>query len=71
MVRSIYLNNVLGDFSMNLQEMAETHLGNVQREIAALKEQQKRIEQDIKTLTEYLERGVAVLESERSKNVNP
>lgn len=56
---------------MNLQEMAETHLGNVQREIAALKEQQKRIEQDIKTLTEYLERGVAVLESERSKNVNP
>lgn len=56
---------------MNLQEMAETHLGNVQREIAALKEQQKRIEQDIKTLTEYLERGISVLEGERSKNVNP
>lgn len=53
---------------MTLEEMAETHLGNVQREIAALKEQQKRIEQDIKTLTEYLNNGVELLNSERAKS---
>ena len=42
----------------SLQEMAEAHLLNVQREIQTLKQRQVEIGEEVKKLESYLEEGV-------------
>jgi len=45
-----------------LQEMAEAHLLNVQREIQQLNERKATIDQEIERLSSYLEDGKQTLE---------
>lgn len=56
---------------VTLEEMAKAHLVNVQREIANLQESQRKIEEQIKQLTDYFNEGVKVLNDKTaSENVN-
>lgn len=50
-----------------LEEMAEAHLMNVQREIAALNDRKTQIEADIKKLTDYFNENVKVLTENKTK----
>ncbi len=43
---------------LTVQQLAEAHLMNVQREISSLNNQKAQIEAEIKRLTEYLNNGV-------------
>lgn len=54
------------DQEMTLEKLAEAHLMNVQREIAALNEQKSRIEGEIQRLNEYLNNGVEVMRKSTS-----
>ena len=45
-----------------IEEMAEAHLLNVQREVQKLNEQKVQIDQEISRLTSYLEEGKKTLE---------
>ena len=47
----------------NIQEMAEAHLRNVQQQIQDLQGQKEQIDKDIQMLSDYLQQGVAELES--------
>ena len=47
----------------NIQEMAEAHLRNVQQQIQDLQCQKEQIDKDIQMLSDYLQQGVAELES--------
>ena len=47
----------------NIQEMAEAHLRNVQQQIQDLQGQKEQIDKDIQILSDYLQQGVAELES--------
>jgi len=47
--------------AITLQQMSEAHLLNVQREIGNLRENHRKIEEEIKRLTEYFDEGVKVL----------
>ena len=56
---------------VTLAQMAEAHLVNVQREIANLRESHRKIEEEIKRLTEYLDEGVKTLnDSKAAETVN-
>jgi hypothetical protein len=44
-----------------IEEMAEAHLLNVQREIATLTEKKNQIESDIQKLTAYFNENAAIL----------
>lgn len=56
---------------VTLAQMAEAHLVNVQREIANLRENGRKIEEEIKRLTEYFDDGVKTLnESKATENVD-
>jgi len=46
---------------LSIQEMAESHLLNVQREIVALNERKKQIDADLEKLNQYLEEGVKTI----------
>lgn len=46
---------------LSVQEMAEAHLLNVQREIVALNERKKQIDVDLEKLNQYLEEGVKTM----------
>jgi len=46
---------------VNIQEMAEAHLQNVEREIATLNERKAAIDIEIGKLAEYLKQGRATL----------
>jgi hypothetical protein len=46
---------------VTLEQMAEAHLLNVQREIANLQEAKKKVDADIERLTQYFNEGVKVL----------
>ena len=46
-----------------IQEMAEAHLRNVQQQIQDLEGQKEQIDKDIQMLSDYLQQGVAELES--------
>jgi peptidoglycan hydrolase CwlO-like protein len=48
-------------------QMAEAHLLNVQREIQKLEEQKQNIENDIKTLNEYLTTSIEHVNSYREQ----
>ena len=48
---------------MELREMAEAHLRNVQGQIQELQTQRERIDADIQQLSDYLQQGVAELNS--------
>lgn len=50
-----------------LHEMAEAHLTNVQKVILDLQNQRKKIEEEIARLSDYLQNGVEVLNSEKQK----
>lgn len=57
--------------AITLQQMSEAHLLNVQREIANLRESHRKIEDEIKRLTEYFDEGVKTLnENTATENVN-
>lgn len=45
-----------------IEEMAEAHLLNVQREVQKLNEQKAQIDQEISRLASYLEEGKKTLE---------
>jgi len=51
---------------VELREMAEAHLKNVQQQLSELQAQQARIESDIQKLSDYLQQGVAELNSEEA-----
>ena len=51
---------------MEIKEMAEAHLRNVQGQIQELQAQRERIEADIQRLSEYLQQGVAELNTENT-----
>ena len=61
-----YTVNQIGGKMVTLAQMAEAHLVNVQREIANLQETKRKVEEDIKRLTEYFEQGVKVLNESRA-----
>lgn len=46
---------------LTVNQLAEAHLMNVQREISALNEQKTRIESEIQKLTEYFNNGLQVI----------
>lgn len=48
---------------MDMREMAEAHLKNVDNQIQELHQQRARIEADIQQLSDYLQQGVAELNS--------
>lgn len=48
---------------VTLEQMAEAHLLNVQREIASLNERKTQIDGEIKRLTDYLNEGISVLKN--------
>lgn len=48
---------------MSVREMAEAHLRNVQQQISELVNQKGLIDADIQKLQDYLQQGVAELES--------
>lgn len=47
--------------NLTINQLAEAHLVNVQREIAGLNEQKNKIEGEIKRLTEYFNNGLSAL----------
>lgn len=47
--------------NLTVNQLAEAHLVNVQREIAGLNEQKNKIEGEIKRLTEYFNNGLSAL----------
>jgi len=47
----------------DIKEMAEAHLRNVQQQVQDLQGQKEQIEKDIQMLSDYLQQGVAELES--------
>lgn len=49
---------------LTVNQLAEAHLMNVQREISALNEQKARIESEIQKLTEYFNDGLKVVRPE-------
>lgn len=49
---------------VTLKEMAEAHLTNVQKAIIDLQKQKSVIDEEIKKLSDYLQSGVDVLNSE-------
>lgn len=49
---------------LTVNQLAEAHLMNVQREISALNEQKARIESEIQKLTEYFNDGLKVIRPE-------
>lgn len=53
---------------VTLEQMAEAHLLNVQREIAALNERKTQIDAEIKRLTDYLNEGVLVLRNKSQQD---
>ena len=56
---------------ITLQQMSEAHLLNIQREIANLRENHRKIEEEIKRLSEYFDEGVKTLnESRATENVD-
>lgn len=48
-------------------KMVEAHLTNVSQEIAKFENQKTQIEEQIKNLKDYLEKGVATLEANRTE----
>jgi hypothetical protein len=52
--------------AITLQQMSEAHLLNVQREIANLRENHRKIEDEIKRLTEYFDEGVKALNESKA-----
>jgi predicted nucleic acid-binding Zn-ribbon protein len=52
---------------VEVREMAEAHLKNVQQQLAELQNQKVRIEADIEKLGDYLQQGVAELNSEKQE----
>jgi len=63
--------------TVTLKQMAEAHLLNVQREIGNLRENHRKIEEEIKRLSEYFDEGVRTLNENtatetvaRSQNVS-
>jgi len=63
--------------AVTLKQMAEAHLLNVQREIGNLRENHRKIEEEIKRLSEYFDEGVRTLNENtatetvtRSQNVS-
>ena len=55
---------------MNLREMAEAHLRNVEQQIQERQQNKARIDQDIQTLSDYLQQGVAELNA-GNQDANP
>lgn len=51
---------------VTLAQMAEAHLVNVQREIANLRENGRKIEEEIKRLTDYFDEGVKALNESKA-----
>lgn len=51
---------------VTLEQMAEQHLLNVQRQIQTLNEQKTQIEVEIQRLTEYLNSGIDALRQNRA-----
>jgi uncharacterized protein YicC (UPF0701 family) len=51
-----------------MKEMAEAHLGNVQKAIADLEAQKAQIDEEIARLKVYLSEGVEVLKSNTNDN---
>ncbi len=51
---------------VTLEQMAEAHLLNVQREIASLNERKTQIDGEIKRLTDYLNEGISVLKNKEA-----
>jgi hypothetical protein len=60
---------------VTLEQMAEAHLVNVQREIGNLQEAKKKLDSDIERLTQYFNDGVKTLNdskvSSQTQNVVP
>lgn len=60
---------------MTIDQLAESHLATVQREIESLKQRVKDIEAEVQKLQNYFEEGVKVLNDFRRKpepvQVNP
>jgi hypothetical protein len=54
----------------SVKEMAEAHLGNVQKAILDLEQQKANIDDEIKKLESYLQQGVATLNPEEEGNEN-
>ena len=54
----------------SVTEMAEAHLGNVQKAILDLEQQKVNIEDEIKKLQSYLQQGVLTLNPEEKGNAN-
>ena len=54
---------------VEVREMAEAHLKNVQQQLAELQNQKVRIEADMEKLSDYLQQGVAELNSEQQEPV--
>jgi peptidoglycan hydrolase CwlO-like protein len=52
---------------VSLQEMAEAHLTNVQKAIIDLQNQRSKIDEEIRKLSDYLQNGVDVLNTEKQK----
>lgn len=48
----------------SIKEMAEAHLGNVQKAILDLEGQKANIDEEIKKLTNYLKEGISSLNPE-------
>lgn len=55
---------------VEVREMAEAHLKNVQQQLVELQNQKGRIEVDIQKLSDYLQQGVAELNSEEDDSVD-
>jgi anion-transporting ArsA/GET3 family ATPase len=51
---------------MSVEEMAQAHLNTIQKTIVDLQNQRVTIENEIVRLTEYLQRGVALLEERQN-----
>lgn len=51
---------------ITLEQMAEAHLVNVQREIANLQESKRKLEENIKQLVDYFDAGVKVLNERKT-----
>ena len=52
---------------MDLRQMAEAHLKNVDQQLQDLQQQRVRIDEDIQKLSEYLQQGVAELNTGNSQ----
>jgi hypothetical protein len=51
---------------VTLEQMAEAHLLNVQREIANLQDAKKKIDADVERLTQYFNEGVQSLNDSKA-----